>query len=44
MKTLVTLMTFAGDTKKLAETIFAEIQGAKDIKPRDELPPCKGMT
>lgn len=37
MKTLVTYMTVTGNTRKVAEAIFEEIKGAKDIKPMDEV-------
>ena len=36
MKVLVTYRTVTGNTKKIAEAIFAEIECEKEIKPFDE--------
>jgi flavodoxin len=35
-KTLVTYFSRTGNTKKVAETIFAALDGGKDLKPMDE--------
>ncbi|HVO78015.1 MAG TPA: flavodoxin family protein [Methanomassiliicoccales archaeon] len=37
MKTLVTYMTVTGNTKRVADAIYAEVNGVKDIKPMDEV-------
>jgi len=37
MKVLVTYMSQTGNTKKVAEAIFQEIKGKKEIKPMDEV-------
>ena len=37
MKILVTYMSQTGNTKKVAEAIFQEIKGKKEIKPMDEV-------
>ncbi len=35
MKVIVTYMSRTGNTKKVAEAIFQEIKGKKEIKPMD---------
>jgi flavodoxin len=42
MKTLVTYMTQTGNTKKIAEAIFGEINGEKDIKAIGEISDFEG--
>lgn len=42
MKTLVTYMTVSGNTKKVAEAIHGEIEGAKSIKPLEEVTTLEG--
>ncbi|KXS41846.1 MAG: flavodoxin [Methanolobus sp. T82-4] len=42
MKTLVTYMTQTGNTKKIAEAIYGELEGEKDIKPIAEVPDLEG--
>lgn len=37
MSVLVTYMSVTGNTKKIAEAIYGEIGGKKDIKPMDEV-------
>ena len=37
MKTMVTYMSQTGNTKKVAEAIFQEIKGKKEIKPMSEV-------
>jgi len=37
MKVIVTYMSQTGNTKKVAEAIFQEIKGKKEIKPLDEV-------
>ena len=37
MTTLVTYMTVTGNTRKIAEAIFGELRGMKEIKPMDEV-------
>jgi flavodoxin len=37
MKVIVTYMSQTGNTKKVAETIFQEIKGKKEIKPMSEV-------
>ena len=37
MKSLVTYMSQTGNTKKIAEAIFEELPGEKEIKPLDEV-------
>ncbi|WP_340820597.1 flavodoxin family protein [Methanolobus sp. WCC4] len=42
MKTLVTYMTQTGNTQKIAEAIFGELEGEKDIKPIGEVADLEG--
>ncbi len=42
MKVLVTYMTQTGNTKKVAEAIFQEIKGKKEIKPMAEVSSLDG--
>lgn len=42
MKTLVTYVTQTGNTKKVAEAIYGEIAGKKDIKPLSEVKDLEG--
>ena len=42
MKTLVTYFTQTGNTRKVAEEIFGEIHGDKEIKPMDEVEDLDG--
>jgi flavodoxin len=42
MKTLVTYLTQTGNTKKIAEAIFSELEGEKDIKPINDVADLEG--
>jgi len=42
MKTLVAYMSKTGNTKKVAEAMFEEIEGEKEIKPIDEVETLEG--
>ncbi len=42
MKVLVTYMSQTGNTKKVAEAIFQEIKGKKEIKPMEEVSSLDG--
>ncbi|WP_407355711.1 flavodoxin family protein [Methanolobus sp. WCC5] len=42
MRTLVTYMTQTGNTKRIAEAIYGEIEGEKDIKPIGEVKNLEG--
>lgn len=42
MKTLVTYMTQTGNTKKIAEAIYGEIEGEKEIKDISEIESLEG--
>ncbi|WP_406658055.1 flavodoxin family protein [Methanolobus sp. ZRKC2] len=42
MKTLVTYMTQTGNTKKIAESIYGELEGEKEIKPLSEVSDLEG--
>ena len=42
MKVLVTYMSQTGNTKKVAEAIFQEIRGKKEIKPMEEVSSLAG--
>jgi flavodoxin len=42
MKTLVTYMTQTGNTQKIAEAIYGELEGEKDIKPIGEVTDLEG--
>ncbi len=44
MKTLVTYMSQTGNTKKIAEAIYGELEGEKDIKPIAEVKVLRAMT
>ena len=43
MKVLVTYMSQTGNTKKVAEAIFQEIKGKKEIKPMEEVSSLDGF-
>jgi flavodoxin len=43
-KTLVTYFSRTGNTKKVAEAIFAAIDGDKDLKPMEEAHPLDGYS
>jgi len=43
-KTLVTYFSRTGNTKKVAEAIFAAIDGDKDLKPLEEAKPLEGYS
>lgn len=42
MNTLVTYMTVTGNTKKVAEAIYGEIEGRKEIKPIEQVKDLEG--
>ncbi|WMW21167.1 flavodoxin family protein [Methanolobus mangrovi] len=42
MKTLVTYMTQTGNTQKIAEAIYGELEGEKEIKPIGEVTDLEG--
>ena len=42
MKVIVTYMSQTGNTKKVAEAIFQEIKGKKEIKPMEEVSSLEG--
>nr|WP_321497575.1 flavodoxin family protein [uncultured Methanolobus sp.] len=42
MKTLVTYLTQTGNTQKIAEAIYGELKGEKDIKPINEVANLEG--
>ncbi len=44
MKVIVTYMSQTGNTKKVAEAIFQEIKGKKEIKPSPEPAPVMMAT
>ncbi|MDI3485333.1 MAG: hypothetical protein PWQ50_553 [Methanolobus sp.] len=42
MKTLVTYLTQTGNTQKIAEAIYGELEGEKDIKPINDVTDLEG--